>query len=1220
MTVGVCVPFAKRKAAAARLWRLSIIALFGYAFQAGAQVVLNEVMAASSDRLLKREAPGYPRLGATPQWCESAFDDALWKTGNGPFGFGTFAGVTLGVNTSAAMQNKLASLYVRKAFAVTAGQAASTNQLQLVTRFNDGFIAFVNGVEVARRNMGNAGMYAYRDQTAFNTNVPSAAAITIDLGMASNRLWTGTNTLCIQTHNKLVTSGDFLSMADLRIGGAAPVSLVTNNAAWKYFAGVSEPSGGLIDYGLLNGLPQTVTWASLGYNDSSWAEANGPFGYDTKLPPAYILGVNLSAQMYGIAASIYSRTLFSATVAEAASSEPLQLVVDYDDGMIVYLNGKEVARRNVGTENTVTPYSTLAASSHTADGVGEVILLGPANSLLAGGDNVLGVQAHNSGLTSSDLIGRATLSTTGAGARTLARPTDTGRYFVGTSEPQAVSTGDEGGEDIDLDEDTPDSESDWVELYNAGAEAVNLTGWSLTDDDGKPRKWYFPAGSAIVAGGYLVVMATGFDMGPASGTTYLHTNFKLSSDGEYLGLVDASGAVVSEIAPSLPAQSHFHSYVRTGDTQYAYSDVATPGATNAGNLFTTISAPPDFSHLGGFQPATFLLQLAAPDPTADVRYTLDGSEPSATNALYSTPLTINTNTAVRARCFKTGEIPSATRTYHYLVAQSAAKRSLPALCLSGSPSLALYGPNFSGGPANGEGIMAIKGGGIVSDQWNNLGDMAAFNMPMQKGRSAERAVGFEYYPTSGVPLRTEAGLRISGSPHARPRYRLTTAPTARFSPTSYYEKPSFNFFFRGELGESPEDYAFFPESRVTKFEDMRLRAGKNDVSNPFIRDELIRRIYIGTGQENTRGTVIEIYMNGVWKGYYNFCEHLRESFMQQHYGSAARWDVIQTGEFASGDSIHWNNTFAFLRTNDLTTVTNYVLTQAYVDTDNIADYVMCNAYAAMWDWPHNNWVAARERSTTGLWRFYMWDGEGCFGLTGWNPATFDSFIGDRDGDGVGNDAGTSRIDIGDAAALNAGTAKDVRVVYTRLRSSPEFRLRFADRAQKHLFHGGCLTRESMEPIYFSLRNLINPIMYETITATVSDAAFYNAWIAADTRRIEFISQLSSYGLWPTTVAPEFSQHGGTIAPNTQLAISNPNGGGSVYYTTNGVDPRALGGAAVGTLYAGPILLATTCALKARALSAGGEWSPLQEAFFLVPVDVRATRWSSPRRTGRLRWW
>ncbi len=1181
---------ARRQAFPLRL----LVALFAWgALSACGQVVINEVVAANSDRLLQRTAAGFPRLGVTAQWYETGYDDTRWSTGNGPFGFGTFSGLTLGVNTSAAMQNKLASLYVRKAFPVTAGQSSSTNQLQLVTRFNDGFIAFLNGVEVARRNMGNPGMFAYRDQAAFNTNVPSAAAETIVLGIASNRLVTGTNFLCIETHNKALTGTDganFLSMADLRIGGAAPVSLVTNNAAWKYFAGVSEPSGGLTDYGLINGLPQTVTWATLGFNDSSWAEASGPCGYDRSAPPHYLLGINLTNEMYGIAASVYTRTFFSATPAEAAAADPLQLVIDYDDGLIVYLNGREVARRNVGTANTITPYNTLATAGHGANGEGgltnqaEAVTLGAANTLLSGGDNVLSVQTHNSTLTSSDLIGRVTLSTTGANARTLARPTDTARFFIGTSEPKGAVSAEDGEESADIEEDTPDSESDWVELYNAGGAAVNLTGWSLTDDEGKPRKWYFPAGSSIAAGGYLIVMATGFDVGPINGATYLHTNFKLGSGGEYLGLVDASGAAVSEIAPALPAQSYFHSYVRNGAGQYVFSDTATPGAANAGNLFTAITAAPDFSHPGGFYPSSISLQLAAPDTAAVIRYTLNGSEPSATNALYSAPLAITSNTTVRARCFKAGEVPSAVRTCNYLVAQSAARRSIPAMCLSAEPVLGLYGPNASGGPANGEGIMAIKGGGYTNGLWNNFGDMNAFNMPLLYGRSAERPAGFEYYPTSGVPLRTDLGLRISSSGYSRPRLVLNDKPSNRFTPGSSLNKPSFNIFFRGELGEAQQDYAFFPDSRVTKFENMRIRAGKNDIQNPFIADEFMRRLFIGTGQQGSIGTFISIYINGVWKGYFNFCEHLREAFMQQHHNSSATWDVQQVNAFASGDPIHWNSTISFLRTNDLTNVANYVKAQGYIDTENVIDYLTVNAFAAQGDWPGNNWVAARERSDAGRWRFYMWDAEMSFGLSTGRPTTYNTFT-------------------NDLVISNPKTSGSyIPVIYTLLKASPEFRLRFADRVQKHMFHDGCLTKSSMQSVYQNLRNAINPIMLETIGATVNESA-YNNWIANDARRPIFFTQLTGQGLWPATLAPEFSQHGGPITPNTQVAVSNPNGAGSIYFTTNGCDPRAVGGSVTGSLYASPILLSASTAIKARVLSPGGEWSPLQEANFVVPVNA-----------------
>jgi hypothetical protein len=68
---------------------------------------------------------------------------------------------------SAPMQNRVISLYVRKTFVVSASDAVAAGTLQLTVNYNDGFIAFINGVEVARRNMGSPGMFAFRDQPAF---------------------------------------------------------------------------------------------------------------------------------------------------------------------------------------------------------------------------------------------------------------------------------------------------------------------------------------------------------------------------------------------------------------------------------------------------------------------------------------------------------------------------------------------------------------------------------------------------------------------------------------------------------------------------------------------------------------------------------------------------------------------------------------------------------------------------------------------------------------------------------------------------------------------------------------------------------------------------------------------------------------------------------------------------------------------------------------------
>jgi hypothetical protein len=117
--------------------------------------------------------------------------------------------------------------------------------------------------------------------------------------------------------------------------------------------------------------------------------------------------------------------------------------------------------------------------------------------------------------------------------------------------------------DIGLDDEDRD-ESDWIEIYNPGTETVDLQGWFLTDENDDLTKWEFPQ---VLLGpdSYLIVFASGKDRRNPLGV--LHTNFKLSGGGEYLGLVRPDGkTVVSDFYPSFPKQAPNISYGPMGST------------------------------------------------------------------------------------------------------------------------------------------------------------------------------------------------------------------------------------------------------------------------------------------------------------------------------------------------------------------------------------------------------------------------------------------------------------------------------------------------------------------------------------------------------------------------------------------------------------------------------------------------------------------------------
>lgn len=1210
-----------------------------------AGVVLNELNAGASERLLRWEANGVPRLGTGAKWYEAAYSDSLWQTAPGPFGFGTLTNPSVPIATG--LEPKVRYLtptvYYRKSFTVAPGDETRVDPLQLVIEYNDGFVAYLNGVEVARRNAGPVNKFIYHDQPAYNREVFSNTAPvptttlseTISLGAANTRLAAGTNILAIHHLNASVTDGTSYIKAGLQISGTPTVPLVSYNDPWRYFPGVVEPSGNVFDPSLLATGKQFVPWGTTVYDDSAWSTGTGPFGYGIGSP-----ATNTQSIMQNIAASLYTRIVFNVSGAQANDPTPLKLIVGYEDGFVAYINGVEVARRNLGTPNTFTSFDAVADTSRSSIGQ-ETIILDAANKLLVSGSNVLSIQAHNFTKIDADFHISGALQSNGG--TTFVSSGGPWKYRAGSSEP---ITPNPDGEEEESTPEGPDSATDWVELYNDGATPIDLAGWRLTDNAANTVKWTFPS-VVIPAGGYLVVICDGEDIKVPGANGFLHANFSLDTDGEYVGLYDGGGALVSQLSPGYPKQVPFQGFARDTDGIWKYTDLPTPGAANAGPYNLGVVAIPTVNNPGRFYTTSVSVTLSTTTPGATIRYTTDGSEPKETSTAVAGPLNLTTSTALRARAFLNGYLPSDTITHTYLINQSTARRSLAAVCLTGDSQQSFYRPF---------GVFAIQGGGYWSggtaapgSNFNGLwhyytgntasaatatgnpaypvpsvpADPMAYHAPMQSGKPAERPVGVEILHANATPdLRTGAFLRCAGSPYSRPRYVLTNHNSANPNNGAWSsnstQKPQLNLFFRDDLGQSPLQYPLVPGSVVSQYENIRLRAGKNDISNPFILDEFTRRLSLSMGQVAVRGDFVNVYVNSVFKGYFNICERPREPFFQQSRQTNAGFDVRNITVIADGDALAYNELMNFARTTSFTTYANYLSMQTRLDVVNLADYIILNVHAAMADWPGNNYVMDRERSVNGVFRFSVWDAEGGYGGFSRNPA-YKSF----------NDIYTTNF---------SGETVPAKLLYSVLRNSAEFRLLCADRIQKHFFNNGTLVDSNLQAQWNALASQIQPILGEVNGGASVNATAFNRWISGqgtdttrytldggttgnivncpnrrralftgytdDTAGGQFIDGFfKSQLLWPNTIAPIFSQHGGNVVKGYSLSITNQNGATTtLYYTTNGVDPRTPGtGAPAGTPYSGPIIINQPTTVKARVRNnSNGEWSPLTEATFSTP--------------------
>ncbi|MDB6069323.1 MAG: CotH protein, partial [Verrucomicrobiales bacterium] len=196
---------------------------------------------------------------------------------------------------------------------------------------------------------------------------------------------------------------------------------------------------------------------------------------------------------------------------------------------------------------------------------------------------------------------------------------------------------------------------DWVEIFNPDAAGIDLSGWTLTDDAGRPTKWTFPA-VTLQPGAYMVVFTSGKDRAVAGSP--LHTNFSLGAGGEFLGLFPPGSMVAaSSFDPAFPAQSADVSYGLLGTdpaSATAFFPVPTPGAANVSNTAPAEAVRFSLTSRTFTAAAPLSLTLSTVSPTAVIRYTTTRAVPTSAATQYTGPIPITTTTRIRARAFEPG--------------------------------------------------------------------------------------------------------------------------------------------------------------------------------------------------------------------------------------------------------------------------------------------------------------------------------------------------------------------------------------------------------------------------------------------------------------------------------------------------------------------------------------------------------------------------------------
>mgnify|MGYP001627210331 CR=1 FL=1 len=159
---------------------------------------------------------------AIPGWNMPGFNDSSWLSGPGGMGFGDNDDNTL-------IPNPSVSVYMRKEFVVF--DTASVVQAVFCMDYDDGFVAYLNGVEIARANI-NAVTPAWNAQAAssheamlYQNQQPDY--FVLNSTTLAGLLINGTNVLCVETHNFPANSSDLTSRPFLQLG--------ISNGVYNYF-------------------------------------------------------------------------------------------------------------------------------------------------------------------------------------------------------------------------------------------------------------------------------------------------------------------------------------------------------------------------------------------------------------------------------------------------------------------------------------------------------------------------------------------------------------------------------------------------------------------------------------------------------------------------------------------------------------------------------------------------------------------------------------------------------------------------------------------------------------------------------------------------------------------------------------------------------------------------------------------------------------------------
>lgn len=480
----------------------------------------------------------------------------------------------------------------------------------------------------------------------------------------------------------------------------------------------------------------------------------------------------------------------------------------------------------------------------------------------------------------------------------------------------------------------PDS---WVEIYNPDTIPANLGQYSIGLTDDPASAWRLPTRS-LAARGYTLIFCDKVANG-------MHTDFRLESGKGGSVFLFRNGEIadcVTKIPKQLAPNTAYAIIADNKGKHWGYVCIPTPTAPNDTIEAKGVLPSPILSIDGGVTTSTkprklaFKMPNGAPQGTT-IRYTLDGSEPTANSNVATTPIYIFSTRVVRAKPFCPGWVSPRSTVRSYIVMDH--KTNLPVI------SIATDDKHLN------DSIIGIFADGIDERIKNYQHDW-------------RRPMNIELYEPDGTTCSINQiceGRVMGGASRANVLKSLALYANKRF-------------------GEKRFNYEFFPDQRPgqTNYKSFLLRNAGNDFHYLYMRDAVIQRTmaaHVDLDWQAWRPAVI--YINGKYKGMLNIRDRSNDDNIFTHYDELEDIDMIKNGtELQQGT---WDNYKAFQKfyTEHGHTWDEYA---QWIDLDEYINVMAMNLFYANFDFPGNNIIFWRPRTNDGRWRILVKDQDYTLGI------------------------------------------------------------------------------------------------------------------------------------------------------------------------------------------------------------------------------------------------